>query len=105
MEDTIRRLAKVLGATGLEGNGADARFAVEAPDGSRLKVQVGAGLQRLMCVLQDPGGVTRADLDIAPVKKVEEDPNFAGRVVVHVGVFKVQLDTQPTLAVEVFSGD
>ncbi|MFZ5443465.1 MAG: hypothetical protein ACOZQL_25885 [Myxococcota bacterium] len=103
MDDTIRRLAKVLGATGLEGLGADARFAVDGADGSRLKVNIEGGQQRFMCVLQDEKGVTRADLDLAPVKKVTEDAAFPGRVTLHVGTLLIHLDTKPTLAVEVLT--
>jgi hypothetical protein len=57
-----------------------------------------------MCVLQDAAGVVRADLDVAPVKKVVEDPDFPGRLVLHIGQLRIQLDSQPTLAVELFSG-
>lgn len=105
MDDTIRRLAKVLGASGLEGMGADARFAVDAADGSRLKVAIEGGHQRFMCVLQDAKGVTRADLDVSPVKKVIEDPAFPGRVVLQVGTLVIHLDSKPTLAVEVLAAE
>ena len=105
MDDTIRRLAKVLGATGLEGHGADVRFVVDAPDGSRLKVNVEGARQRFMCVLQDAKGVTRTDLDLSPVKKVVEDPNLTGRVTLQVGTLEIHLDTKPTLAVEVLTAE
>lgn len=105
MDDTIRRLAKVLGATGLEAHGADVRFAVDGGDGSRLKVNVDGGRQRFMCVLQDSKGVTRTDLDLAPVKKIVEDPAFSGRVILHVGLLEVRIDTKPTLAIEVLTAE
>lgn len=104
MDDTIRRLAKVLGASGLEGMGADARFAIDGADGSRLKVAIEGGHQRFMCVLQDAKGVTRVDLDVSPVKKVE-DPAFPGRVMLQVGTLVIHLDSKPTLSVEVLTAE
>lgn len=103
MDDTTRRLAKVLGASGVESMGHDVRFAVEADDGSRLKVNIDGQHQRFMAVLSDPQGVTRADLAVAPIQKVTEDPAFPGRVVMHVGGLLIQLDSRPTLAVEILS--
>lgn len=103
MDDTIKRLAKVLGATGVESMGADVRFSVEASDGAKLKVNVEGQQQRLMAVLTDPQGVTRADLDVAPIEKVTEDAAFPGRVTLHVAGLMIQLDSKPTLAVEVLS--
>lgn len=103
MDDTIKRLAKVLGANGLESLGSDARFAVDAADGSRLKVSTEAHQQRFMAVLYDSKGVTRADVDIAPVQKVTEDPAFPGRITLHVGTLLIQIDSKPTLAIEILS--
>jgi hypothetical protein len=54
-------------------------------------------------VLVDGRGVVRADLDVAPIQKVTEDPAFPGRVTLHVGVLRIQIDSKPTLAVEVLS--
>ena len=105
MDDTIRRLARLLGAQGVEGTGGDARFAVDGADGSKLKVSIDGARQRFMCVLKDGKGVTRADLDIAPVKKAAEDPGFPGRVTFHVGMLAVHVDSEPTLAVEVVTAE
>lgn len=105
MEDTIRRLAKVLGAQGLEGAGHDTRFFVDGDDGSRMKVSIEGAQQRLMAVLLDAHGVVRCDLDIAPVKKVSEDAGFPGRVTLHVGTMLLHLDSKPTLAVELVSDE
>lgn len=103
MEDTIRRAAKVLGAKGLESVNHDSRFTVEAADGSVLKVSIEGPQQRLIAVLQDTKGVVRTDLDIAPLKKVTEDPNHPGRVTLHVGSLAIHLDSQPTLMIEMVS--
>jgi hypothetical protein len=103
MEDTIRRLARVLGATGVESMGHDVRFSVESKDGSRLKVNIEGQQQRLMAVLTDANGVTRADVDVAPVQKVTEAPGFPGRVTIHVGTQMIHIDSQPTLAIELIS--
>jgi hypothetical protein len=103
MEDTIRRLARVLGATGVESMGHDARLSVESKDGSRLKVNIEGQQQRLMAVLTDANGVTRADLDVAPVQKVTEVPGFPGRVTIHVGTQMIHIDSQPTLAIALIS--
>ena len=105
MRDTVRHLAKVLGATGTEGAGNDARFAVDGADGARLKVSVEGDAQRLMAVLVDPRGVTRCTLDVAPVAKAVEDASTPGRVTLHVGKLHVHLDSRPTLAIEVVTGD
>lgn len=103
MEDTVKRLAKVLGATGLESMGHDVRFAVDAADGSRLKVSIEGNQQRFMAVLLDSKGVTRSSLDVAPVKKVTEDAAFPGRVTLHVGTLMIHIETKPSLAVEVLT--
>lgn len=105
MDDTLRRLAKLLGARGVEGTGGDARFSVDGADGSRLKVSIDGARQRFMCVLQDGSGVTRVDLDVAPVKKAAEDPSFPGRVTFHVGMLTIHVDSKPTLAVEVVTAE
>lgn len=103
MDDTTKRLAKVLGASGVESLGSDARFAVDGADGSRLKVSMEATHQRFMAVLCDAKGVTRTDIDVAPVQKVTEDPAFPGRITLHVGTLLIQIDSKPTLAVEVLT--
>jgi hypothetical protein len=98
MEDTTKRLARVLGASGIESMGHDVRFMVEAVDGTRLRVNIEGQQQRLMAVLTDAAGVTRADLDVAPVQKETEDPSFPGRVTVYVGAQLIHIDSKPTLA-------
>jgi hypothetical protein len=103
MNDVVMRLAKVLGAQGVEQVGNDARFLVDGGDGSRLKVSVDMKQQRVMAVLTDTKGVVRADLDVAPVHKVEEVPAFPGRVKMLIGTLVVQIDVKPTLAIEVLS--
>jgi hypothetical protein len=103
MDDTTKRLAKVLGASGVESLGNDVRFAVDSSDGARLKVNIEGTHQRLMAVLLDAKGVVRADLDVAPIQKVTEDPAFPGRVTMHVGTLLIQIDSKPTLAIEILS--
>jgi len=103
MEDTIRRLTKVLGATGVEAMGHDVRFTVEGKGGAKLKVNIEQQQQRVMAVLTDGTGITRASVDVAPVKSVTEDPGFPGRVTMHVGTLKLQIETLPSLALEVLT--
>lgn len=103
METTISRLAKILGASGLEGSGHDARFAVEGARGGRLKIAIEGAQQRFMGVLMDEAGVTRATIDVAPVTSVTEDPNFPGRVTLHFGKILIHIDSKPTLAIEVLT--
>ncbi|MEW5743353.1 MAG: hypothetical protein AB1938_30870 [Myxococcota bacterium] len=103
MDDTTKRLAKVLGASGVESLGNDVRFAVDSTDGARLKVNIEGTQQRFMAVLLDAKGVVRADLDVAPIQKVTEDPAFPGRVTLHVAGLMIQIDSKPTLAIEVLS--
>lgn len=103
MDDSTKRLTKVLGASGVESLGNDVRFAVDSPDGARLKVSLESTHQRFMAVLLDPKGVVRADLDVAPIQKVTEDAAFPGRVTMHVGTLLIQIDSKPTLAIELLS--
>lgn len=103
MDDTIRRLAKVLGATGLEGLGHDGRFTVDAADGSSLKVVIEGAHQRFMAELKDGKGVLRADLDLAPISRVSEDSACPGRVTLHIGTLLVHVESKPTLAIEIVS--
>jgi hypothetical protein len=101
MDFTYQRLAKVLGATAVEGSGPNARFMVHGPAGGLLKVSVEGNEQRVMAVLTDAAGVTRCTLDVAPVTHATEDAAFPGRVTLHVGNLLIRLDSQPSLAVEV----
>ena len=54
MDNTIRRMAKILGASGVEASGHDASFEVASASGERLRVSLKGDSQRLMAVLQDP---------------------------------------------------
>lgn len=105
MEETIRRIAKVLGAKGVEASGHDSRFQVTDTQGAQLKVSIEGTQQRIMGVLDDAGGITRCDLDLAPVSHVTEDPKHPGRVTLHVGNILVHLDSQPSLAIEIVTKD
>ncbi len=102
MDNTISLLAKTLGARGVEASGHDVRFAVEAADGSRLKVATMGSSQRLMATLIDGQGVTRGTIDVAPVTRALEDHKaFPGRVTLQVGKMLVHIDSQPTLGFEI----
>jgi hypothetical protein len=105
MEHTVRRLAKVLGASGLEGFGHDCRFVVEGELGGRLKISVEGDSQRIMGVLSDAQGVVRSTFDVAPVRKATEDPAFPGRVTLLVGSMQIRIESQPTLAIEIMTID
>lgn len=103
MENTYARLAKVLGATAVEAAGNDVRFVVRGTDGAVLKVSVEGREQRLMAVLTDANGVSRCDIDVAPISKATEENGFPGRVVLLTGQLRIVIDSQPTLAVEIES--
>jgi len=105
MDNSVSRLAKVLGASGLESAGHDVRFSVDGAEGSRLKVSIEGDQQRLMGVMVDAAGVTRVTLDVAPVTQVTEAPGFPGRVTLHLGKTVIHIDTEPSLAIEVVSVD
>jgi hypothetical protein len=100
MESTISRMAKRLGATSVEAIGHDARFAVVGAAGDRLTVSLEGQQQRFMAVLIDAQGVTRASVDVAPVNRVIEDESVDGRVTLLVRRLAIQIDTQPSLAIE-----
>jgi hypothetical protein len=103
MEQTIQRLARKLGATGIETAGHDTRFVIEGGQGGRMQVSVEGAQQRLMAVLKDAQGIVRCTLDLAPIRAVTEDKAFPHRVTLHVGSLLVHMDSEPTLAVEVVS--
>lgn len=105
METTVRRLAKILGASGVEAAGHDARFKVEGAGGDCLRVSVEAQQQRLMAVLADSSGATRCTVDIAPISRVTEDPSAPGRATVHIGRMMIHLDSQPALSIEIISNE
>ncbi len=101
MENTISRMAKTLGATSIEAMGHDARFAVIGAAGDWLTLSLKAQEQRFMAVLLDAQGILRTSVDVAPVTRVVEDPNVPGRVNVLVRRVMIQIDSQPSLAIEV----
>lgn len=101
MEASIRRAAKILGANTVESAAGTFSFAAEGNQGGRLKVSVTGTQQRLMAVLKDASGVTRATVDIGPIAHVTESDDTPGRVTVHCGHFLVHLDSQPSLGIEV----
>ena len=105
MVNTIRRMAKILGASGVEASGHDASFEVSSAGGERLRVSLQGDSQRLMAVLQDPTGQTRCTVDIAPVAHVTETPAVPGRATVHMGRLLIHIDSQPTLSIAVVSTD
>jgi hypothetical protein len=105
METTVRRLAKILGASGVEGAGHDARFIVEGVNGDVLRVSVEAQQQRLMAVLQCAHGRTRCTVDVAPVTRVTEDANVPGRATCHIGHMMIHIDSDPALSIEIVSNE
>jgi hypothetical protein len=105
METTVRRLAKILGASGVEGAGHDARFIVEGVNGDCLRVSIEAQQQRLMAVLHDAAGKTRATVDVAPVTRVTDDVNAPGRATVHIGRMMIHIDSDPGLSIEIVTNE
>jgi hypothetical protein len=103
MDSTVARFAKILGACEVQISGHDIRFAVDGPQGERLRVSFEGDQQRLMAVLIDDRGVTRATIDVAPVTKIDEDRGFPGRITLHVGHTAIHIDSKPTLAIEIES--
>lgn len=104
MMETVSRMAKILGGTGVEGVGHDARFLVEGKDGSRLRVSLEAVQQRFIGELVDASGTTRVTLDVGPVSLVTEDEKRApGRVTLHFANTLIFVDSQPTLAIQVIA--
>ncbi len=105
MESTVSRMAKQLGATSIEAIGPDARFQVVGANGGRLTVSVEGRQQRFMAVLLDGSGVSRCSIDVAPVARVLEDNQVAGRVTLIVGRMAIKIDSVPTLAIEVATAE
>ena len=103
MDDTVARFAKILGAEEIEIAGHDLRFAIDGPEGGRLRCSYEGQSQRFMGVLIDASGITRVSLDVAPVTRIEEDRAYPGRVSLHVGHQVVHIDSRPTLAIELSS--
>ena len=105
MDQTIRHLARVLGAQAIECAGHDSRFVVEDDQGGRLQVSIEAGQQRMMAVLKDAAGTTRCTVDVAPVTHATEDDGYPHRVLLHVGPLRVRIESEPTLALELMSAE
>jgi hypothetical protein len=105
MEDTIRRMAKILGACAVEASMHDARFEVANDSGERLRISLEGDQQRLMAVLRDPTGETRCTVDVAPIAHVTEDAGAPGRATIHIGRLQIHIDSQPSLAIEIISND
>lgn len=105
MDSTIRRMATILGASGVEASGHDASFEVASASRERLRVTLQGDSQRLMAVLQDPTGKTRCTVDVAPVARVTETPAAPGRATVHIGRLQIHVDSQPSLSIEIVSTD
>ena len=105
MDSTVERFAKVLGASEVQVAGHDVRFAVDGPQGGRLRVSFEGDQQRMMGVLIDGSGITRCSIDVAPVTKVVEDLGFPGRVTLQVGHCLIHIDSKPTLAIEIESDE
>ena len=103
MEETIKRLAKVLGASALEAAGNDARFTVEDGTGAKLHVSIEGHQQRVMVTLSDSAGVVRSSLDLAPISEAFEEPKYPGRITLRVGNQLLHLENEPNLALEVES--
>lgn len=101
MENTVHRLAQILGASGVEVAGHDARFAVKDASGAVLKVSIEGDEQRFMCVLKDSAGETRCSIDVGRVTHVREEKGFDGRVRLELGKLMLVIDSKPTLAVEI----
>lgn len=104
MLDTVSRMAKTLGGSGVEGVGHDARFLVDGTDGSRLRVSLESVQQRFISELVDASGTTRVTLDVGPVSQVTEDAKRApGRLTLHFGNTVILIESQPTLSIQVIA--
>lgn len=103
MEDTLKRMAKILGAGQILTGGRDTCFVVQDQSGSQLRVTVLSDTQRVMAVMLDPQGTTRCSLDMAPVSEAFEHPDCPGRVSLRIGYQLLHLDGRPTVGLEVES--
>jgi hypothetical protein len=103
VEETIRRLTKVLSASSVEAAGHDVRFSVEDDSGAKLHVNLEGDPQRIMVTLRDGGGVVRCSFDMAPVSEAFEEPAFPGRITLRVGNQLLHIENEPNLAVELES--
>jgi hypothetical protein len=103
MEETVRRLTRILGAMIVESSGHETTFAVHDEQGAQLRCTLSLASQHLMAVLVDPRGTTRCSLDLGPVTEAFERPELPGRVTLRVGHQLVHLDGQPSVGLEVES--
>lgn len=103
MEETIRRLTKVLGASTVEAAGHDVRFSIEDDKGAKLHVNLEGDQQRVMVTLRDGTGVLRCSLDMAPVSEAFEEPAYPGRITLRIGNQLLHIENEPNLALELES--
>lgn len=103
MEETIRRLTRILGATSVQAAGRDSMFEVRDARGAILRCDIRLSTQHVMLVLLDPGGVTRCSIDTGPVSEAFEQPDVPGRVTLRVGNQLIHLDGQPSVGIEIES--
>ncbi len=104
MNETVTRMAKTLGGSGVEAVAHDARFLVEGEDGSRLRVSLEGVQQRFISELVDAAGTTRVMLDVAPVSNVTEDAKRSpGRITLHFGNTVIFIESKPTLSIQIIA--
>jgi hypothetical protein len=103
VEETIRRLTRILGATNVQAAGHDSMFEVRDQHGAVLRCDIKLSTQHLMLVLLDPTGVTRCSLDMGPVSEAFEHPDVRGRVTLRIGNQLIHLDGQPSVGIEIES--
>lgn len=103
MENTIRRLTKILGASSVEASGHDVRFSVEDNDGAKMHVSLEGQQQRIMVTLRDSANIVRCSFDLAPVSEAFEEPRYPGRITLRIGNQLLHIENEPNLAVELES--
>jgi hypothetical protein len=103
VEETVRRLTRILGATTVETSGHETTFVIHDEQGGELRCSITLGTQHLMAVLVDPAGTTRCSLDLGPVTEAFERPEIPGRVTMRVGHQLVHLDGLPSVGLEIES--
>lgn len=103
MEETVRRLTRILGATIVETSGHETTFVIHDEQGAELRCSLTLGTQHFMAVLVDATGTTRCSLDLGPVTEAFERPEIAGRVTLRVGHELVHLDGAPSVGLEIES--
>lgn len=103
MEDTIRRLTRILGATHVQSADHDSMFEVRDARGAVMRGDIKTSTQHLMLIIIDPDGTTRTSLDIGPISEAFEQPHVPGRVTLRIANMLVHLDGQPSVGVELES--